>query len=198
MRKLTAFTAAAVSAAVCFTSCSVPMKNDSSRRNGLAAAFSADASITIEKLSAEGVLTRSGKGEWDMEFSSPDTLSGVRLGFSDGSVTASYKGLSFSVPQSAVPVKAMMLNLIKAVDEKAELSELKGEEKDDVLRISGELEGGSYVLSVDSEGLLSSFEMPNDSLTMSFSNIRVNGSTAEETTELSTTAEKCTETTRAR
>ena len=64
-----------------------------------------------------------------------------------------------------------------------------------MLRISGELEGGSYVLSVDSEGLLSGFEMPNNSLTMSFSNIRVNGSTAEETTSVFTTDEKCTETT---
>lgn len=195
MKKFSAFAAAAVSAAVCFTSCSVPMKKEQARRNGLSAAFSADASITIEKLSAEGVLHRSGKGEWDIEFSSPNTLSGVTLGFSEGSVTASYKGLSFSVPQSAVPVKAMMLNLIKAVDEKAELSELKGEEKDDMLCISGELEGGSYVLSVDKDGLLSGFEMPNNSLTMSFSNIRQSGTPAEEAKTGFTTEEKCTETT---
>ena len=197
MKKFTAFAAAAVSAAVCFTSCSVPVKNSSSRRNGLASAFSADAVITIEKLTAEGVVQRTGKGEWDIEFSAPNTLSGVKLGFSDGSVTASYKGLSFSVPQSAVPVKSMMLNLIKAVDEKAELSELKGEEKDDMLRLSGELEGGSYVLSVDKDGLLSGFEMPNNHLKMNFTNIRVSGSTspAEEVTADFRTTEKCTETT---
>ena len=199
MKKITAFAAAALSAAVCFTSCSVPMKKDAARKNGLGSSFSADASITIEKLNAEGVVQRSGKGEWDIEFSAPNSLSGVKLDFSEGSVTASYKGLSFSVPQSAVPVKAMMLNLIKAVDENADLSELKGEEKDDILQISGSLDGGGYLLSVDSEGCLSGFEMPNNDLKMTFTNLKVTGGSApaEETTSLSDTTEKCTETTRA-
>lgn len=199
MKKFAAFAAAAATAAVCFTSCSVPMKKDSARKNGLGSSFSADASITIEKLSAEGVLQRSGKGEWDIEFSAPNSLSGVKLDFSDGSVTASYKGLSFSVPQSAVPVKAMMLNLIKAVDEKADLSELKGEEKDDTLMISGSLEGGDYILLVDNEGCLSGFEMPNNDLKMNFTNLRITDGAAPPETAVSTenTTEKCTETTRA-
>ena len=52
----------------------------------------------------------------------------MKLEFSEGNVIASYKGLTFSVPQSAVPVKAMMLNLIMAVDDNAKLEELTFED----------------------------------------------------------------------
>jgi len=175
-------------AALCFVSCSVPMKNEASRPNRLGESFSGDVAITIEKMHAAGRLERSG-GDWNVEFSEPNTLSGVSLGFSDGSVTASYKGLSFSVPQSAVPVKAMMLNLIKAVDENSASEELKGEEKDGMLRLNGKLDGGSYVLSVDDNGFICGFDMPGYELSMTFMNIAEG---ADNMTASDTTAEAVT------
>ena len=116
---------------------------------------------------------------WDIEFTSPNSLSGVKLSFSEGNVTAEYKGLNFSVPQSALPVKSMMLNLIKAVDENAKLDELKGEEDGDLLRISGSLEGGDYTLTVDKNGAPSKFEMPNNQLTITFTGVTVMGEVPE-------------------
>lgn len=181
---------AVTAAALCFVSCSVPMKNESSRPNRLGESFAGDVAITIEKMRAAGRLERSGD-DWNVEFSEPNTLSGVSLGFSDGSVTASYKGLSFSVPQSAVPVKAMMLNLIRAVDENSGSEELKGEEKDGMLRIDGKLDGGSYVLSVDDNGFICGFDMPGYELSMSFMNITEGADTvtvSDTTAEAVTTA----------
>ena len=150
--------------------------------------FSAEVSITIDRLEAEGKLVRYGEGVWEIEFSEPNTLSGVKLEFSEGNVMASYKGLSFSVPQSAIPVKAMMLNLMSAVDSNAAAEELSGDEKDGLLSISGSLDGGDYTLTVDGDGLLSGFEMPNNKLTMKFTEVKtaeisVEQSTAETTSE---------------
>ena len=166
-------------AAICLTACSVADVGRSSRKNSLGCGFSADVSIKMDRLEAEGTIKRFGDGVWEIEFSEPNTLSGVKLEFSEGNVLASYKGLSFSVPQSAVPVKAMMLNLIKAVDGNAKESELKGEEKDGLFQVKGSLDGGDYVLTVDDGGLVSGFDMPNNKLTMRFTGIKTAETAAE-------------------
>lgn len=180
---------------LCLAACAVPTGNDTSRKNGLGCAFSSAVDIVIDRLEASGEIKRYGEGVWEIEFSEPNTLSGVKLEFSEGNVLASYKGLSFSVPQSAVPVKAMMLNLIKAVEDNAQLAELSGEESDGLLKISGSLDGGDYTLTVDKDGLLSGFDMPNNKLTMKFSELKTAEITAEqetaaetETTEVTTAA----------
>lgn len=186
MKKLITFTMA-ILMVLCVVSCSVPLKSSTSRKNGLDCAFQADATITLDRLQAEGIVRRFGTGAWEVEFSAPNTLSGVKLEFSEGNTEASYKGLSFSVPQSAVPVKSMMLNLIKAVDDNAKLDELKGEEKDNTLEVSGKLDGGEYVLIVDKDGKLAGFEMDNNKLKMTFTNLMPIEAAAEETTAEETT-----------
>ena len=172
-----------MAAAVCLTACAVTHGGSTSCRNRLDEPFSAAVSITIDRLEAEGSMMRYGEGVWEIEFSEPNTLSGVKLEFSEGNVMASYKGLSFSVPQSAVPVKAMMLNFMQAVDDNAKAEELTGVENDGMLGIRGNLDGGEYILTVDGEGLLSSFEMPNNKLKMRFTELK----TAEISLEQSAT-----------
>ena len=184
MKRIFAFVLTAV-AAICLTACSVTKMGSYSRKNSLGCGFSSEVSISLDRLEAEGSVKRFGEGVWEIEFSEPNTLSGVKLEFSEGNVAASYKGLSFSVPQSAVPVKAMMLNLIKAVDDNAKAEELTGVENDGMLGIRGNLDGGEYILTVDGNGLLSSFEMPNNKLKMRFTEVK----TVEISSEQSTTAE---------
>ena len=169
-----------IAAALCLAACAVPTGGESSRKNGLGNAFSAAVSITLDRLEAEGEIKRFGEGVWQIEFSEPNTLSGVKLEFSEGNVIASYKGLNFSVPQSAVPVKAMMLNLIRAVDDNAKLEELSGEDSDGMLKVSGSLDGGDYTLTVDKDGLLSGFDMPNNKLTMKFTDMKTADITVEQ------------------
>lgn len=171
MKRLVSF-AVMIITAVMFVACSSPIKSETSRKNGLNCAFESSVNITIDKLNAEGVIKRFGDGVWDVEFSTPSTLSGVKLAFDSGNVTASYKGLDFSVPQSALPVKAMMLNLISAVDTNARLDELKGSENDNVLEVSGSLDSGEYVICVGKDGKLISFEMENNKLKMIFSDMK--------------------------
>lgn len=180
MKKL--FSSVFILFAFCLASCSAPMQSTQSRQNNLDSPFSSEVTITLDKLTAEGVIKRYGDSEWEVEFSSPNTLSGVNLAFNQGNVNASYKGLSFSVPKSALPVKAMLVNLIDAVDTNARSEELKGSDNEGMLEISGSLEGGDYVLIVDGNGNISSFNMPNNLLEMNFSEVQsINGTPAPET-----------------
>lgn len=179
MKRLISF-AVMILTAVVMVACSSPIKSETSRKNGLNCAFESSVNITIDKLNAEGILKRFGDGMWDVEFSAPNTLSGVKLVFDSGNVSASYKGLDFSVPQSALPVKAMMLNLIEAVDTNARLEELKGTENDNVLEVSGSLEGGDYIISVGKDGKLISFEMENNNLKIVFSDLKEISSSPEQ------------------
>ena len=197
MKRLVSFVVMIITA-VMFVACSSPIKSETSRKNGLNCAFESSVNMTIDKLNAEGIMRRFGDGVWDVEFSAPNTLSGVKLSFDGGVVTASYKGLDFSVPQSAMPVKAMMINLIEAVDTNARLDELKGSENDNVLEVSGSLDGGDYVISVGKDGKLISFEMENNKLKMIFTDMKEMLSVSEETTSMTivmeTTTENVTET----
>ncbi|MCM1530055.1 MAG: hypothetical protein NC093_08695 [Alistipes sp.] len=169
----------------CLASCSLPVKAPGSkgkRDNSLNSQFTSQMTVCLEKLVAEGTVSRFGDGLWEAEFESPGTLSGVKLSFADGNVTASYKGLSFSVPRSAIPVKAMLVNLMDAVDSAAREAQLTGTEKDGVFEITGELEGGGYTLSVDSDGNICSFEMPNNLLKMTFTEVKASAAPKTETT----------------
>lgn len=173
---------------MCLVSCSAPMQTTQSRQNNLALPFSSEITLTLDKLTAEGSLKRYGDSEWEIEFSSPNTLSGVNLAFSQGNVNASYKGLSFSVPKSALPVKAMLVNLIEAVDTNARSEELKGSENEGMLEISGSLEGGDYLLTVDGNGNISSFDMPNNLLEINFRDVaQISGTPVQTTTIAETT-----------
>lgn len=190
MKKL--FSSVFILLSMCLVSCSAPMQTTQSRQNNLALPFSSEITLTLDKLTAEGSLKRYGDSEWEVEFSSPNTLSGVNLAFSQGSVNASYKGLSFSVPKSALPVKAMLVNLIDAVDTNARSEELKGSENEGMLEISGSLEGGDYILTVDGSGNISSFDMPNNLLEINFKDVaQISGTpvTTAETAETTVTAE---------
>ncbi len=185
MKRLIAFVMLGFST-VCLAACSVMAKNGGvSRKNSLDSAFESTINISLDRLEAEGTVKRFGDGLWSVEFDSPNTLSGIRLEFGDDEVKASYKGLEFSVPQSTVPVKAMMLNLIHAVDENAKYDELTGEEKNGKFIVSGSLEGGDYVLTLNSEGLPECFEMANNKLKMDFLELKgiSEGLPQENTTE---------------
>lgn len=151
-------------------------------------AFTVSAQIKYDDQEYLASMTRHGKDNWDVEFSSPNTLAGVLLSYRDDKVEASYKGLSFSVPKSALPLKAIISSLIDVVDTTAEMPEISGEEKDGEILVEGETEQGRYTLKMDKSGTITGFSMPNLSLEMTFTDFQENGSGMTETTE-STTAE---------
>lgn len=182
MKRLLASVLASISI-ISAVSCSSPMKSESSRVNNLNSPFTAKMSVSLDKMNADGTITRNSDSSWVAEFDSPNTLSGVKLTFEENIVKASYKGLDFSVPKSALPVKAMLTNLIDAVDSLAAEEQLSGSESEGLLNISGSLEGGEYTLSVDKNGYIHTFEMPNNLLKISFSEVSASGTIVPTVTE---------------
>ncbi|NLT09111.1 MAG: hypothetical protein GXY08_06375, partial [Ruminococcus sp.] len=65
MKRLFTFVSV-ILAAICLASCSVPLKKTASRKNGLDCSFTANANITLDKLQAEGTVSRHGAGIWDV------------------------------------------------------------------------------------------------------------------------------------
>ncbi|MBO4878344.1 MAG: hypothetical protein J5501_10090 [Ruminococcus sp.] len=172
--------------ALVLAACSVPDMpggEGSSRENRLGLPFEAAMTLTLDRLEAQGTVKRTSLGDWEAVFETPNSLSGVTLSFSrtDGTVTASYKGLTFSVPKSAYPVKAMLLCLINAVEENAAPEKLSGAENEGMLTVNGSLDSGDYTLTVDAEGLLSRFEMPGSKLDIRFTEVNVTGEAEEMT-----------------
>ncbi len=187
MKRLIAF-AVTIITAVCMAACAAGGGNEASKPNGLGMPFQAAVSVTVGDLDSTATLKRFGEGMWEIEFDSPNTLSGVKLSFNEEGVEASYKGLKFSVPQTALPVKAMMLNLISAVDSHAKEETLTGKEKDGMLEIEGSIEGGEYILTADKDGRIYSFSMPNNDLMISFTEVTELSSSQQTTDTTAKTA----------
>ena len=161
--------------------CACGSKNNVKFEPKLNKAFTVSAQIKYDDQEYQASIKRLGKANW--EFSSPNTLAGVLLSYRDDNVEASYKGLSFSVPKSALPLKAIISSLIDVVDTTAELPEISGEEKDGEILVEGELEQGKYTLKMDKTGVLIGFSMSNLNLEIIFTDFQENGSGMTETNE---------------
>ena len=134
--------------------------------------FTVTADIEYDGTAYSALLTRRDINSWDAEFSAPDDLSGIILSFKDNNVEASYNGLSFSVPKTALPMKSMIAAFIDVCEKKAAEGELTGEQKEDELLVSGDTELGKYLLKFDKNSQLSGFEMDNLKLKMKFSDFK--------------------------
>ncbi len=158
-----------ISIVMAISLCACGGKGDTSCKVDLNKPFCITAHMEYDGITADAVIKRLAKANWDAEFSSPDTLAGVLISFRDSNVEASYKGLSFSVPKSALPLKSIILSFIDIIDQIAEQPEITGEEKDNEIITTGEIELGSYNLKFDKNGCPTAFEMPNLNLIITFS-----------------------------
>lgn len=157
--------------------------------------FTVNAAIDFDDTTSEAVIRRYGDANWDVEFSSPNTLAGVILSYRDDKVEASYKGLSFSVPKSALPVKSIISAFIEVVDTLAKQSEIDAVEDEALMKIEGELSQGKYTLKLDKNGGLAEFDMPNLDVDIDFTNFVSDPSVSVPVTEAVTEALTQTETT---
>lgn len=136
---------------------------------------------------SEVVFRKYGEANWDIEFSSPNTLAGVILSYREDKVDAYYKGLSFSVPKTALPIKSIISSFIDVIDSTAVKEELEAKEKDDLMLIEGELEQGKYVLKLDKNGGIVEFSMQTLELKITFTDFHNDSSDIPEMTQAETT-----------
>ena len=136
--------------------------------NRMAGGFSADVTVTNADSETKATLTRMGMNAWSILFSEPKQLAGVQLDFLDDEVKASYKGLEFSVPQSAQALRTELGSLMEVVDGMALEPELNGHTEEGNVICEGELEVGEYTLTCSDEGIPLSFLFPAYGVVVTF------------------------------
>lgn len=167
---------------VFLTSCESVGSEKATPKDILTEPFSCTANIVTSDVEAVGTLSHEGIGSWNVEFSEPSTLSGVKLTFDGVNSEASYKGLSFSMPKDAVPISSILLCLSNAVDEISSSEESTATAKDGILTFKGSADCGDYILTVNEKtGSLDTFQMDNLNLIITFSDFKVIESTEEVT-----------------
>ena len=153
-----------------------------------AESYEADAVLEYgEGQSAALHLTRCGNALWDASFTEPAALAGVILTFDGNMVSASYKGLAFSVPKSALPAKNMLLMATETLDAAQAAETLPcAQQEDGSFCAQGECAGGSYTLTFDAAGQPVCFEVPSQPLRLTFSGFTVLQETAVTATTVQT------------
>ena len=169
-------------ASACVLTSCAPSGESTAFRPQLDPAFSVEAQLEYGSgQSAALTLTRNGEGVWDAAFSDPPALAGVLLSFDGNAVSASYKGLAFSVPKTALPAKNMLVLTTDILDKTAALESVPCKEQPDgTWAADGETESGSYTISFTADGILSGFSVPSQPLTIRFTGY--SASPAAETT----------------
>lgn len=154
--------------AVLLTGCTMPQTGGGKAANRMTGSFCAEVTVTNADTETKGLLTRFGTDAWRVEFSEPAALSGVQLDFLDDEVTASYKGLEFSVPQSAQAIRTELSGLMEAVDAMALTDEIEGSAQDGAVLCEGEIMNGSYSLLLGEDGTPVSFSLPSYGVVITF------------------------------
>lgn len=141
-------------------------------------------------------VSKISENKWSAEFSEPASLSGAELTFEDGMVSASYKGLAFSIPKDALPVQSAMQNLILVSEKLNTLYKTDNEDNSDEIpeiictsesgsyHITGNIDNGEFELITDEEGVPLSFVMENFALTIEFSEFSKNSSDIENNSDM--------------
>lgn len=169
--------------AVLLSGCSSPVGGETGAAQKLSGSFTTEMTMSMEEQTVSGTLSRMGDGMWSVSFAEPATLAGVVLDFSGGEVTASYQGLAFSVPQTAMPAKSILSSLILVVDDLAKQEHISGEKDGDYVSVEGELEGSPYLLRLSAGGELAGFEMDNMDTVLTFTDFQEGGAPVATPTE---------------
>jgi hypothetical protein len=177
MKSISKYSYVALMAAITLTGCSIAKSSETAFvPDKLNCNFSVDINITTEDTSSIAHLVRN-DSSWTASFTEPSALSGIDMLFEDDEITASYKGLSFSVPQSAVPVQSALSNFILAAENiQTEDSTYNCVVDGSDYKLCGSIDNGDFTLIFDESGLPVSFEMENFNLLILFENYSDNAS----------------------
>ena len=135
----------------------------------LDAAYAVTAHMEYAESAADLLLTRQSDSIWDAEFSAPASLAGVLLHFDGNAVSASYQGLQFTVPKSAMPAKTMLIAVTEVLDSFAAQETLPcAVQEDGTWQNTGSCSAGSYTVTFDANGVLAGMELPDQPVKLTF------------------------------
>lgn len=153
-----------------------------------------DESGEMTEFAFSGKLSRLGTGFYELELSSPDTVSDMKITSRDGDISSSLGELSFDITSENVPQKSPVYGLFTSFDNMAAAFE-KGAEL-----VSGD-EGGWVYRSdglsavFDGDGVITSMAIASPKMTVEFSNFSITENFTE--TAIASESEAISETTTA-
>ena len=154
--------------------------------NRMTGSFTVGVTVTSADSEIKGELTRCGTDVWSVVFTDPPALSGVQLDFTAEEVRASYKGLVFSVPQSAQAIRTELCMFMDVVDDLAQTPELDGKAGEGVIVLEGETDSGMYTLTCAEDGTPVTFALPSYGVTVTFEGFTEQNAPATEETTIPT------------
>ena len=175
------FAVISLNAVLLSTGCTVVQTVPGKIANPMTGGFTAEVTITNADSESKATLTRYGTDAWCVVFSEPPTLAGVQLDFLDDEVKASYKGLEFSVPQSAQAIRTELEDLMNIIDDMALSPDLTGKADENKIICEGAIEEGSYTLTFTDAGIPAEFSLPCYDLLISFDSFTQQNGTPSET-----------------
>jgi hypothetical protein len=150
-KKITAVIAAAAVVAaglIGFVSCD-SLKNAVSGVPELDVPFTAEAAIEGENLSLTANIKRLGTGLWEMEITSPESLRGLKINYSEDKIASIYDGIITETPIEKLSEEAIFLQLFGAVDNAANLETPDVTEADGDYFINGQIPATDYRIQID-------------------------------------------------
>ena len=130
------------------------------------------------KMTVSGDMTRYGTGIWEMNITSPETMNGLNIKYSDGSTIASLGSLTLEIESGKLNDTAMFKRIFDAFDACAAMHNIELYNSDD----SAVYNADSYSIAFDKETLLPTALTFSDGLTVSISSFCDLAEQTDETT----------------
>lgn len=106
--------------------------------------FSGDVTITQNEKTYSAKLSRGAADVWEMEFSKPDTVSGMKLELADGSCTIEFSGLQYRLDRKDLPRYSMASLGCGAMEKLISKSDVSCKSEDGKLLESGVINGQDF------------------------------------------------------
>lgn len=161
--------AAALTAALLMSGCQGELPFKAAKAPELSDSWTAQAEIKFGDNNARAEVTRSEPGCWEFGFTEPKELCGVTMKLENGTLTASLGELNVTAGEGDNTILPLLV--AEGIDLAAE-NVSSATEKDGVLTIKTESEGGSCTITADSAtGDILTFRSPGNKLAVFFSDV---------------------------
>lgn len=154
MRKNSVLYLLLVLSLVIFTGCNALKKAAAPKAPDLNTPFSSSMKITLDDgTELCGEMSRFGTGIWEMKLTSPETVAGLTLSYSDEGVKTTLGELEFDIPADKINSAAIFKMIFDAYDNCAATPDVKLTESESGYEYAGEISSCDYILCFDKEDM---------------------------------------------
>ena len=115
--------------------------------------FSEKGKIIQEDFECEADFRRGGDGTWEIEFSSPDSISGMKVKCSGDICSVDFMELSYSMDRGKLPESSMISLITKAADELISQKDLTCSQNGKTVTEKGIVSGQDFTAEFNDENI---------------------------------------------